>query len=469
MSDVLTIGGMTVSNLTMGLVNDTSTYIGVLGIGYNDSTYDNLPNRLQEQGLINSTAYSIWVDDEVASSGNLLFGAIDTTKFEGNLTRLRSEYSYYQMMVRVVGINGSTSDSNGPVAITATSSDASESSTSYTTESSGDSYLFTAMFSPPDTLSVLPDDIASQIWQMAGAYYDDDLELAVISCLAASDTTTNFTLQLGSEGTKGPVISAYMSDLVIPADEFNLSSYYYYSSYANKDSNACLFGVQNGSSLSYSASSDYSLGSTLLRRTYTVFDLVNNEVAVAPVTFGASTTSNVVPFESYGASVPSSTTYCYYSSCYAETGTGVDGSSEETGTGAGLTGVLSVGALMGLSLGIAVGSLALGLAGFLFWRHRRSNAQAAKGAESGSSAEAGENAPMMSSTNGANETAPGMTESAQSPAVATAIGRGKTPEMSHSLPLPLSSAGGLREAPEAAGIGGAHDVDNGEGSSRRNA
>lgn len=468
MSDVLAIGGMTVSNLTMGLVNDTSTYIGVLGIGYNDTTYDNLPNRLQEQGLINSTAYSIWVDDATASSGNLLFGAIDTTKFEGNLTRLRSAYSYYNMMVQVVGINGSTSDSGGPVAITDSSADESEPSTSSTGTSSDTSYLFTGIFSPPDTVSVLPSDIASQIWQMAGAYYDDNLGLAVISCLAASDITTNFTLQLGAQGAKGPVISAYMSDLVIPSDEFNLSSHSYYSLYADTDNNACLFGVQNGSSTSYSgASSDYSLGSTLLRRTYTVFDLVNNEAAVAPVIFDATSTSNIVPFESYGASVPSSTTLCYYSSCYADTGTGAAGSFAEGGGTAGLTAVLSVGALMGMSLGIALGSLALGLVGFLVWRHRRGDLQASKEATSGSSVEAGEGAPMMSSTNAANETAPETRETSRSPAAAVAIGKGKAPEIPHSSPV--GPIGGLHETSEAAGTEGPHNADNGEGPSRRNA
>lgn len=172
MTDVLSINGVAVHNLTMGLVNQTdSSYStssgslapkGVLGIGYNDtlSSSNNLPLLLVEQGLINTTAYSMWVDDDTASSGNLLFGAIDTTKFTGNLTRLTSSYSNYAMVVRVVGING-TSKIGGPYVINST---ADEEYYGYgTVGSGGDGILFSATHNPPDTVSILPTDISSQI------------------------------------------------------------------------------------------------------------------------------------------------------------------------------------------------------------------------------------------------------------------------------------------------------------------
>lgn len=469
MNDVLTIdGGMVVSNLTMGLVNETSSltdsYMGVLGIGYNDSSYDNLPNRLQQDGLINSTAYSMWVDDETASSGNLLFGAIDTSKFEGNLTRLMSEYSYYMMMVQVVGINGSTSKSDGPIAITSSSDEESASGSGYSSsETDGDGPLFTALFSPPDTVSNLPTDIASQIWQMAGAYYDYDRGVALVSCSAADDAT-NFTIQLGGQGARGSVISAFMSDLVIPAEEFNISSYY-----DTGIDNMCLFGIQNSSSMGYySSGSTYNLGSTLLRRTYSVFDLVNNEVAVAPVRFGATSASNIVPFESYGASVPSSTVLCIYSDCYADSGsgTGSDGGlgDETGGTGRLGTGVLSVGALVGMSAGVALGCLALGLAGFLIWRHRRNRSPAStKEMMSVSSAEAGGGASVMPSATAAGAVAPETEEAPQTPAVGTE----KAPEVREALPG--SSIGGPHATPGATKLGSTHYVDNGKPSSSRNA
>lgn len=433
----------------MALVNETDLYIGVLGIGYNDSTYSNLPDRLQEQGLINSTAYSIWVDDEQASSGNLLFGAIDTTKFDGNLTRVSSYYSsYYKMTIQIASINGTTSDSDGPIAITYEDAD---DDSYYGSSSDSSDYLFTAAFSPPDSVSNLPTDVASQIWDIAGAYYDSDLGYAVISCTAADDTTTNFTLQLG-QATYGPIITATMADLVIPAEDIPIISSYY-SSYLTDDDGLCLFGVQNGSTASYS-SDTYNLGSTLLRRTYTVFDLVNGEIAVAPVRFGATATSNIVEFATYGASVPWSTLHCIYSSCYETTSDGTGSDDSDGAEGTLPAGVLSVPALIGMSLGIAIGALLLGIAGFLIWRRRLNKAAAGKEVPSVSSAEAGGAPPLMQPGNaaeGGHGAAPEMAQAnVPPPAVAGAMGKGKGPEVPTYDAAPGTSAvhetGGVHDA-----------------------
>lgn len=432
---------MSVSNLTMGLVNESSTFHGVLGIGYNDSTYDNLPDRLRDQGLITTTAYSLWVDDDRASSGNLLFGAIDTTKFDGNLTRIQSEFSYYQMEVYVGSINGSTVKSNGPIAITSNDSSYYE----------YDDYLFPAIYSPPDTVSNLPTNIASQIWDIAGAYFDADLSLAVISCTAINITTTNFTFQLGAT-SGGPIITATMADLVIPSDDIDLSIYY--SIYEEDKDNMCLFGVQNNS-LTYA--SYYNLGSTLLRRVYSVFDLVNNEIAIAPVKFDATATSNIVDFSSYGAVVPSSTLFCD-SYCY-ESSSDPDGSDSYSDSTTELHGVLSVGALIGMSFGIALGLLALGIAGFLVWRHRRNNAARTKDVGPVSSAENGQAAPVMTTAIPAQATAPEMAQTSQATPAPT--DKGKAPEIPP--PSPLSTT---ENHPEA---DGAHDTGLGEPSSSRNA
>lgn len=441
MNDVLTIGGMTIANLTMGLVNETSnyigqdTYMGVLGIGYNDGSSDNLPDRLLQQGLINTTAYSIWVDDDTAASGNLLFGAIDTTKFTGNLTRLRSSYSYVDLMVQVVGINATTTNSDGPLAITVPA-DQESSSGATATETAGDSYLFTAIFSPPDTLTTVPSDVAAQIWEVAGAYYHAELALALIGCAAAGDTSTNFTVQLGGQGADGPIITARMADLVIPASEYNVSAEVAYYLDLGDEDDVCLFGIQNASAMGYSDSysSQFNLGSTLLRRTYSVFDLANSEVAVAPVVFGASATSDIVPFPSYGATVPSSTIECYYSDCYVDTGSS-DSTDEGDGSStAGFPGLLSLGALIGLSAGLGLGCLALGLVGFLVWRHRRNTRLATKEVASLSSAEAGQPGPEMSTAIGGHTAHTAPAPASAEPRTVEGVDKGKGPEVPPPLP-----------------------------------
>lgn len=466
MSDDLTLEGMlTIPNLTMGLVNETSSYtggysfMGVLAIGYNDSTSDNFPDLLVEQGLINTTAYSIWMDDEAATSGSLLFGAIDTSKFTGNLTRIQSSYSYIDMMVQVVGINA-TMTASSPITITGGTD---EDSSSTDSETDGDIPIFTATYSPPDTLSIVPSVIASQIWQIVGAYYQEDYGLALIGCSAASDTTMNFTMQLGSQGADGPIITATMSDLVIPSSELNLSSQTS-SYYSDIDGDVCVFGVQNSSVLGYTdsygyGSQAYSLGSTMLRRTYSVFDLANSEVAIAPVVFGASEASNIVPFTSYGATVPLSTVICSYSDCSSDTGSSSNGStdSEDEDPSDGLHGVLPFGTFLGLILGLCVGFFALAFVVFLIWRHRRRTRLAAEKEASVSSAEAGQPGPEMSTAVGNHTSAPVVDQAAPAqssedagpaqssaaaaprepsadPAPAERVDKGKGPEVAPSLP-----------------------------------
>lgn len=468
MSDDLTMEGMlTIPNLTMGLVNDTSSYtggssfMGVLAIGYNDSTSDNFPDLLVEQGLINTTAYSIWMDDEAATSGSLLFGAIDTSKFTGNLTRIQSSYSYIDMMVQVVGINATMTDAS-PVTITGGTDDGSTSSSS-SSSTGEDVPIFTATYSPPDTLSIVPSVIATQIWTLVGAYYQEDYGMALIGCSAASDTTVNITMQLGGQGANGPIITATMSDLVIPSSEWNFSSQAS-SYYSDIDGDVCVFGVQNSSVLGYTDSygydsQAYSLGSTMLRRTYSVFDLANSEVAIAPVVFEASEASNIVSFASYGATVPSSTVLCSYSSCSSDTGSSSSGStgSVDEDSSDGRHGVLPFATFIGLILGLCVGFFMLGFVAFLIWRHRRNTRLAGEKDASVSSAEAGQPGPEMSTAVGNHTSAPvvdqaapaqssGHAGPAQSSAAAAPvepsadsapaerIDKGKGPEVAPSLP-----------------------------------
>lgn len=57
----------------MGLATDTTIGTGIMGIGYNTSEanietgngteYANLPLAMVNQGIINSAAYSLWLND----------------------------------------------------------------------------------------------------------------------------------------------------------------------------------------------------------------------------------------------------------------------------------------------------------------------------------------------------------------------------------------------------------------------
>jgi hypothetical protein len=77
--DTFTIGGGSLKQFQMGLASSTTIGTGIMGIGYNNSEanvdtgngteYPNLPLAMVNQGLINSAAYSLWLNDLRKFSG----------------------------------------------------------------------------------------------------------------------------------------------------------------------------------------------------------------------------------------------------------------------------------------------------------------------------------------------------------------------------------------------------------------
>lgn len=73
-----------------------NTAYGILGISYEnlegskDGRYANLPVALKNAGLIDSVAYSLFLNDYDADDATVLFGAIDTSRFTGKLAVLSS-------------------------------------------------------------------------------------------------------------------------------------------------------------------------------------------------------------------------------------------------------------------------------------------------------------------------------------------------------------------------------------------
>jgi hypothetical protein len=72
------IGGITLNGMTMGLAkkssetDTTSPFQGIVGVGFDTGeaiyaqagiTYPNIISQLKAQGLINTKAYSLWLND----------------------------------------------------------------------------------------------------------------------------------------------------------------------------------------------------------------------------------------------------------------------------------------------------------------------------------------------------------------------------------------------------------------------
>ncbi|KAI3319401.1 acid protease [Xylariaceae sp. AK1471] len=286
-SDTFGIGNVKLPNTTMGLGLDTDIAYGLVGVGYflNEAAqqpYPNLPIVMRDEGYIATNAYSLWLNDLDSSTGSILFGGIDTDKYEGDLTRLNI---YKDPQTGVI--------SSFIVALTSLQA----TSSSGNDELSSLEYPIAAVLDSGTTFSYLPQDLAQQVWEEVGAIYYSASNGGGVPLVACALRNNKGYFSFGFGGDGGAVIKVSMDELVIPISTgkaIPLPS----GPYAGQD--ACQFGILNTST------DPFLLGDTFLRSAYVVYDLENNEIGIAATDFNA-TTSNVVPFPSKGAEIPSST------------------------------------------------------------------------------------------------------------------------------------------------------------------
>ncbi|EEY16785.1 aspartic proteinase [Verticillium alfalfae VaMs.102] len=294
--ETISVGDTDITNLTMGLGRQTDLSLGRLALGYNASYgTPSFLDRMTEMGIINSTAFSLWTEDEDTASGSLLLGAVDASRYTGRLQRFQV-YKYAMQYVGfyalVASINGSRLDTENrilqPLANLGTSR-----------------YI---AVSPPTLLSNLPWDIAERIWELARAEVDYYSGQATVPCAWRDNMTGQVALELGGVG--GYALTVELKDLIIPADVWPIDSNSWYLEDGEEANPLCLLGIQSQNTSSGSANdandSDWVIGGSLLKNTYTVFDLANEELAMAPLSSGGDSQPNIVSFDFYGAVVPSS-------------------------------------------------------------------------------------------------------------------------------------------------------------------
>lgn len=306
-TDDFEIGGTSLSNVTMGLGEETDISYGLVGVGYAineaivgteqsySAAYDNLPVQMQKEGLIATNAYSLWLNDLDASTGSILFGGIDTDKYEGDLSR-----------IDIIPDSSSGRYTSFEVYLTSVTANSSSGSDSL----SSSEYPIPVVLDSGTTLSYLPTDLARQMWTEVGAIYSSDLQSAILPCSMAS-SSGQFLFQFA--GSEGPQIAVGMDELVLSLVTSGSNPTFSSGEYQGQE--ACQFGVQNFSS------DPFLLGDTFLRSAYVVYDLVNNQIAIAKTDFNA-TTSNVVAFASEGAEIPSATAVANQVTSSAGSGSG---------------------------------------------------------------------------------------------------------------------------------------------------
>lgn len=281
-TDTLSIGGKSITGLQYGVGYDSSSPQGILGIGYGDDesqvnrynqkAYANLPQAMANEGLIQSNAYSLWLNDLDASTGSILFGGVDTNKYHGALQSLPAQKVggvYAEFIITLSGISLSDNGKN----------------TSLNTD-----LPTPVILDSGSSLMYLPNDLATAIYQAVGAQYSQSVGAALANCnLANQKISLDFTFT-------SPTISVPMSELIIQA---SINTPGNSGSSANNEQ-LCVFGI------SPAEGSTAVLGDTFLRSAYVVYDLANNEISLAQTDFNA-TGSHVSEIGTGSAAVPGAT------------------------------------------------------------------------------------------------------------------------------------------------------------------
>lgn len=281
-TDTLAIGGVTLQNLQFGIGYQSGSQEGILGIGYTTNevqvntyrgqTYPNVPELMVKNGVIQSNAYSLWLDDLEANTGSILFGGVDTDKYHGTLQTLPIQTElggvYAEFLITLTGVTLSNGGSSVSL-------------------NSGDTPV-AVLVDSGSSLTYLPDNLVTALYKQVGATYDSQQQTAFVPCSLAHNTSTidfKFT---------SPVISVPMSEMVINPGTGSQTTF-------RDGTAACIFGVapagQGGISV---------LGDTWIRSAYVVYDLANNEISLAQTNFN-SASSNILEIGTGANSVPQAT------------------------------------------------------------------------------------------------------------------------------------------------------------------
>ena len=265
-SDSVSIGNAGVKNLTVALANTATPPGGLLGIGYaaneaaaseGGSSHPTMIDHLRSSGLIARAAYSLYLDDLDAGTGSLLLGGVDTAKYHGDLVALPIQPGSDGLISEfyVVLSSVSFSDYNGTHLLSA------------------HDLNVPALLDSGTTLSCLPLDITAALLQGLGATSVNASTGYAVPC-SYQNAKVNLTFGFGGPG--GPSVSVPLAEL-LQANNLTAGGGPH-----GKPIDLCDVLVEP------SDAAGIILGASFMRSAYVVFDLENNEIAIAQTNFNAT-------------------------------------------------------------------------------------------------------------------------------------------------------------------------------------
>ncbi|TEY34127.1 hypothetical protein BOTCAL_0644g00040 [Botryotinia calthae] len=271
-ADTFVLGNVTIESLQIGLANDTNIQMGILGLGYSvgeasNTVYPNIIDELVSQNLIGARVYSLYLDSQDSATGSLLFGAVDTTKFVGELVSIDIVpqplwngsilYSALSVELAAVGIT----DQEGNTANLTTSPQV-------------------VLLDSGTSLTILPAEVTNAISKKLDAYDDTNFTGNVYLPCSLLNTSSSLTVDYSfSSSSTSAMIRVPISELVFPLTN---PVYALYPEDTLPDlpfsGEACAFGIQTSNDV-------HILGDTFLRSAYVVYDLDNNQIGLAQANF----------------------------------------------------------------------------------------------------------------------------------------------------------------------------------------
>ncbi|RDA89257.1 putative aspartyl protease [Ophiocordyceps camponoti-leonardi (nom. inval.)] len=286
-SDTLTIGDQAVRNQQLGLAIQSTRPTGIMGLGFSSNVAARTPypvviDNMVSQGVINSAAFSLYLNDITAKSGTILFGAIDKAR-------------YYDRLVALPILNNPVLGSHA---------------TAYTVRlrsftAAGDraqGQNVGAILDSGSTISLLPPSLIAGLNRRFNIINSQDFPAPLVDCARRDDKGTTFDFEF-----EGVTIRVPIREMIIDAFPDDAQQ-----AIRNADGNSlvagwqsvCAFGIGSTANYGISTESFALLGDTFIRSAYVLYDLANRQIGIAQSKVDSSK-SNIVEIAKDARQIPS--------------------------------------------------------------------------------------------------------------------------------------------------------------------
>jgi hypothetical protein len=283
-NDTVTMGGMTLFNQSFAVTQAPKIVVeggllGIMGLGPRRGSaayvtpwssvrgdYEKAPlpvwEHAFEEGAFGPKLFSVWLNEQAAKRGTILFGGIDETKFEGELRSvplIQSADDFSQWAVKLASVGRVNDDTGHTESLT---------NSTWSIKTSLDT-------GPPNMY--LPAHVCDLVYATMNVTLHPSVREPYVLCsLRSAHTSLAFRFP-GRDGKKGPIIRAPYAEMIYP---FGLPT------------NMGEVRGENGEELCHlgvirSPGPVYLVGATALRSAYVVYDAERLEVLMAQVKRGS--------------------------------------------------------------------------------------------------------------------------------------------------------------------------------------